>query len=427
MTRTGSPDRGADAAAIAAVRASGKHGAAELDVKLKRVYVYHGRYWYAQDLEEKRPNGKPKQKWHRLTRVSDGEPALLQALAEFLSAGEEATAAGQVARYVDDYLKTKLPHAHDAAALGRSVAALLGKNQQPEQDGNLPGYIDDYLKVKRPELTSGDVKKEYERMFGEIKKDLGAFNVDQVTPGDILQWLNARWGNKPTTRRAYKARLSGFFSWCVLKRLREANPCREIQVKKPPKRRATVTSPEIYHALRDALPANLQCFIDLCFLTTARPTEIRLLMESQIQDGIIHFVPTKTEETSAATVDWPITPEIDAVLKRARSLNKLQAVRKGDAPVIQTRDGSPYSRMGLFSIWERARKKAEKRVPGCVKVTTRDIRPYALTCAEKAGARIEDLRKAAAHTSTGTTEGYLDQYRQVVSPIRMTLPPSPKK
>jgi hypothetical protein len=141
LTGTCSPDTGANATAVAAARAPGKHGATELDVKLKRVYVYHGRYWYAQDLEEKRPNGKPKQKWHRLTRVSDGEPVLLTALAEFLSVGEQATPAGEIARYVDDYLKTKMPAAHDVTALRRAVSNILAKNPQPEQDGNLSATL----------------------------------------------------------------------------------------------------------------------------------------------------------------------------------------------------------------------------------------------------------------------------------------------
>jgi integrase len=367
--------------------ASGKHRASGCaPLKIKRVYAEHGRYYYLQDLEQTKPTGKPWQKKHPLTRVSEGEAALLNALAEFLGT----------------------------------------MNAQGEKVGNIGGAIDGYLKVHLPELKNGNSKKDQERMFGVIKQAFAEFDVDQIAPGDVLTFLNG-WADKPTARRAYKARLSGFFGWCVISRLCRENPCRELKLKQPPKRKATIKSPAIYHAIRDALPPIGQCFLDLCFLTTARPTEIRVLRESQIYDGVLHFLPSKTEQSSAATVDWPITPEIEAVLKRARSLNKLQAVGRGDASVIQTRDGSRYSATGLFSMWKRARTEAEQKVAGCAKVTTRDIRPYALTSAEKAGARIEDLRKAAAHTTTATTEGYLDQYRQVVSPIRMTLPQRPNK
>jgi integrase len=66
-----------------------------------------------------------------------------------------------------------------------------------------------------------------------------------------------------------------------------------------------------------------------------------------------------------------------------------------------------------------ARACAKAQVAG---VTTRDIRPFALTTAEQMGYNVDELRKAAAHTSVETTEGYLGQYRQVVSNVRLTLP-----
>jgi integrase len=66
----------------------------------------------------------------------------------------------------------------------------------------------------------------------------------------------------------------------------------------------------------------MQCFIELCYLTCQRSTEIRLLTWEQIDraTGVIHFVPTKTAESSGEAVDWPITPDIDTVLNRARLL-----------------------------------------------------------------------------------------------------------
>jgi hypothetical protein len=35
---------------------------------------------------------------------------------------------------------------------------------------------------------------------------------------------------------------------------------------------------------------------------------------------MLHFLPSKTEDSSDEVVDWPIIPEIDAVLKRAQTL-----------------------------------------------------------------------------------------------------------
>jgi integrase len=49
----------------------------------------------------------------------------------------------------------------------------------------------------------------------------------------------------------------------------------------------------------------MQCFIDLCYLTCQRSTEIRLLTWEQIDRvaGVIHFVPTKTAASSGEAVD----------------------------------------------------------------------------------------------------------------------------
>ena len=85
----------------------------------------------------------------------------------------------------------------------------------------------------------------------------------------------------------------------------------------------------------------MQCFIDLCYLTAQRSTEIRTLKWSQIDRaaGVIHFVPSKTEESSGAAVDFKITPEIEAVLDRIREIDGRPRI--GDANVIHNRKFEP--------------------------------------------------------------------------------------
>jgi hypothetical protein len=124
-----------------------------------------------------------------------------------------------------------------------------------------------------------------------------------------------------------------------------------------------------------------------------RPTEIRLLRDSQISETGILFRPTKTNDASGAEVTWPFTPEIQAVLERACKLNKLSALHSR-LFMLQSSDGSAYTKTGLKSLWRRARAKAQ--VAG---VTTRDnIRPFALTTAEQMRYNVDQLRKAAGVT-----------------------------
>lgn len=351
------------------------------DMRITRVTQSDGRYYYIRDLEARSATtGRPKQKWIPLTRVAEGEQALLAKLAELL---------------------------------GTAPAA---------NTGNIGKAIEGYLRHKRGDLTPY-VMKEYDRMFKVIGKAFRAFDVDQVRPGDVLTFINEKFAAKPTTRRAYKARLSEFFGWCVLQQLCAVNPCREIRIKSPPKRGARLDL-DTYWKIHDALPPQGQCFLELMYYTMQRPTEIRLLDSVQITGGHIDFTPTKTQHSSGASVRVPITPAIEATLARLQAINKLQPLRGARAPVIQDSTGSPYTRRGIYDMWKKACDKA-----GVTGVTTRDVRPFALTNAEKLGYILEDLRKAAAHTTVDTTEGYISGYRETISPVHLpalTRPNSPK-
>lgn len=346
-------------------------------MKLKRVTVKAGRYYYIEDLAERAPNGRPKQKWHKLTRVDEGETALVKAL-----------------------------------------AALVGESEQ--RTGNLPARLMDFRREHMPTL-SHDVRKEYERMYDAVAKSFAAFDTEQVIPGDVLTFLRDNFADKLTAQGHYKARISTFFSWCVLKGYATANPCREIRVKKPPKRRGKMTA-ELYWRMHDALPEMGKAFLELAFLIAQRPTEPRLMRESWISGDWITIQPGKTLRTTGDEVRFRITPEIQAAIDRARAARPKRTVilldRRRDPFILQTRDGTGFTKEGLNSMWIRAREKAGITVD----VTTRDIRPFALKAMEDAGVPLDEIRKAAVHSTTTMTEHYLNQHRDRNSKARLQLP-----
>lgn len=77
------------------------------------------------------------------------------------------------------------------------------------------------------------------------------------------------------------------------------------------------------------------CLIDMSYLLLARGIDIRMLKESQIEDGRIRIKPSKTQKTSGKAVDIIVTPEIAEVIARARGLKIKygldQSVRVSDA------------------------------------------------------------------------------------------------
>jgi len=340
------------------------------------IAIKRGRYYWRRFLPGR------KQAWVSLTRVAQGEAALLAVLAELRARAEEA--AGH---------------------------------------GNLPALIAEFQTSLR---LSPEVGREYARMYGYIARRFADFDADQVRPRTVLEFL-ARWSDKPTMRRAYKARLSQFFSWCVVAGHLDINPCREIRLPEPPKRRARLDA-GMFWRIHDALPAKWQCFIALMFLTGQRSTEIRLLRESAIGPERLRFEPSKTRASSGEYVEVVITPEIGAELARARAIrdeerrrrerrSKIVAMDRGDEPLFAGRRALPYTRWALRCAWRDARKRA-----GLASVTSRDIRPFSLAALERAGYSLEAIRRAAAHTTTAMTEHYLNQHRDRVSAARLRMP-----
>ena len=391
-----------------------------------RVYKKFGTWYFVEDTNERHAPrmvngrlapGRPKQKWHKLARVAEGEAALHAALARL--------------------------HGRPAAA----------------DRGDMKALLAEHARVHFPTLTFG-VKKEYERMYGVIGEEFAEFNAAEVEPGDVLDFLNLKFAEHRTARRAYKARLSTFFSWCALNTARtgvKSNPCSVITLAAAPKRRGRMNA-AVYWAMREALPEIGRLFLELCYLTRQRPTEIRLLRESALRADRIRFEPTKTLRTSGDYVEIARSPWINAALERLRELRAVRVKARKVIPLDEQRDpflllsedGMPFTKTGLNSVWRRAREKAAREVVAAglasdgpasldsaaatsgaeaaalLAVTTRDIRAFALSQMEKDGHTVQAIREAAVHTTTTMTEQYLNQHRERYSSAVLSLPPKPQ-
>ncbi|MCA8260864.1 tyrosine-type recombinase/integrase [Burkholderia multivorans] len=358
-----------------------------------RVYIRSGSYYWA------RPDGK----WLKLARVSDGEVRMLQRLAEEKRDFEPKLGNGNVPRLVGEYMDT-----HKAK------------------------YAESY-------------RDEWARRGDAVVFYFRDWNVERIDAGDVEDFLTANWPEKLPMQRAMKAWLSKFFNWIVRrKKLMQVNPCREVVVKKP-KVRDVYIPDRHFVAIREALMSYeykkdadtpnerivigkvptgpmMQCFVDLCYLTCQRSTEIRLLRWDQIdrEAGVIHFVPTKTEDSSGEAVDWPLTPDIEAVLARAKLLDPAF----GQTYVIRDKKGNPKTDQACRDAWDGAVKRAAKSDPSIEgkPYTIKDIRAKALTDAKRAGYAIEELRVAGAHTDTSTTETYIKSREVPRSNVVLHLP-----
>ncbi|CAG9172415.1 hypothetical protein LMG23992_02225 [Cupriavidus laharis] len=358
-----------------------------------RVYTKNGSYYWVR---------KGDGKWIPLGRVKDGEARMLERLAQ-----EK-----------------------------RKVEAMHTK-------GNMPGFVAEYIE-KHEGKYAESYRVEWKRRGEDVRAAFHAFDIEQVDTAAIMDFLEDNWANRAAMKRAMKAWLSPFFTWAVQRRHVTVNPCREVVVKKPRGRDVYIPH-EHFLRIRAALASytyektlpggevkvvvakvptgpEMQVFVDLCYLTCQRSTEIRQLRWSQIDEraGVIRFKPSKTEKSTGQAVDCPITPEIAEVLRRAQTLRGgVSAQIAQDDLVVVDSHGKAKTAAACREAWDGALVRAGLEKMDYV---VKDIRAKALTDAEAAGYKMDALQVVGAHANLATTAKYIKQRKVPVSVVRLQLP-----
>lgn len=339
---------------------------------MKRVYQKHGAFYFVA------PSGK----WHRLCAIKEGEARMLRELAKHKDA------------------PTPIPG---------SMGALLR------------AWWKDF-KGTYAESTIAD----YELMFPKIEAAFIDFpHVRDVTPRAVYDF-SRQWASRPRQSNKYLALLSMMFRFaCAPLAWRTDNPCDQVRpLNTGPKRSRYITDRE-FHKIRQGAKIGkdgrvvasgemIVCAIDLAYLTFQRQGEIRRLKSTDIDEEWLYFKPTKTESTTGARVRWKRTPEIDAVLERARSFGKVKPL---DGYVIHNLKGRPYTKSGIETAWRRACKRAE-----VLDANFHDLRGKAQTDAKARGYAMEQIRDGATHADTKTTEGYIKLREELESRIALPMP-----
>ncbi|MEX3629647.1 MAG: tyrosine-type recombinase/integrase [Burkholderia sp.] len=316
------------------------------------------------------------------------------------------------------------------------------KYARPEGNGDMRPLIDEYVKQYRAQHREKAWPKYGDYAGNGFRKS----NVAAVRPSHVSNWLKVKYAGKLPMQRVMRAFLSGFFQWCVDTDRIDMNPCKEVKLKKPKARSVYITD-DHFARIRTALltytyvvhkdtPKEktitgkvstgpmLQCFFDMCYLTAQRSTDIRSLTWAQVdrEVGVIHFTPSKTEDSSGIAVDWPITPDIAAVLDRVRGIDG-GVQRIGAAPVSHASNGkkagNAYGATAVRSAWDRACERAGLTDAD---YTVKDIRAKSATDAKRAGYDLDEIMTGLAHTDAKTTEIYLKQRDVPLAKLRLTIP-----
>lgn len=325
----------------------------------------------------------------------------------------------------------------------KALAAIL--ENKKVMTGSMPYCCDQYRENKLGKY-SAETQAQYTQYLKSIANCFEDFHVTQVTTKDCAVFLRENFKGKPNTARKYSALMRRLFKYTISELgLRQDNPVDQLDLSDyETKRRKILPTHNQVRAIRAAGMVSKErkdtgntvatvsgpmfgCLIDMAYLLWQRAIDVRTLKESQVEDGRIRFKPSKTSTTSGKTVDIVITPQIQEVLDRARGIKKEYKI-KGQ-PLITpylfpSRRGKPYSKSGLFSMWDRARDRIgiNKDSPPEERIQFKDLRALGATDAAKAGTNKDAIQTRLAHTSGKTSDIYIKESVPELSAIDLPLP-----
>lgn len=309
----------------------------------RRVYTKHGRYWYV----------SPAGRWHGLTRITAGLPAMLRALAEL----------------------------QDGDIRGHLLPAVATRWQGSKESAG---------------EWEASTRRNMERVIAHVAARFADFAPAQVSAPVVFEYLRD-FLPTPRTYNLHRSVLRQILSFAALEGLRDGhNPVDDVPQRKMAKRRRIVTDAEIAAIkaalLQQARGGRAHCImVDLCMLTGQRIGDVlKMRWQDVTADGLL-VDQGKTGE--------PLLIEWTPALRGAVDACAVGRDRVGHLLVQST--GTPYRYSGVRSAWVRALERA-----GIDDLHIHDLRG-------RAGADVTDQRGPYAaqvllgHASVTMTEGYV--------------------
>lgn len=279
-----------------------------------------------------------------------------------------------------------------------------------EGAATVPQMLDNALVVLAERLKPATFR-EYTRAANNLKPAFEGFTPADVEPRHVAQYLETR------TARVSANREIAFLSTCweIARRrgwIKLPNPCDGIRRNKERSRKNTAKPDDVRALLARDEP--LTDMVELSLMTAIRESDLLNLTMRAIEPEGLRIKPAKTDESTEAELLFKWTPELRAVLDRARARRR----RVGSIylfPVrCRSRAGQPYTVNTFQNVWRRYFARC-----GVVGLTWHDLRRTALQM-RKNESGLEAAQTLAAHSSITTTEGYTSGVgAAVVEPVRL--------
>jgi integrase len=349
---------------------------------LPGVIESHGRYFRIVCV------GSAK-KWVPLSRVDEGRPALLRAMAE---------------------LEDRPPPAADS----------------------IPELIKSWERDELLRLTSAQSQRMARLYNARIGHQLADFDAAGVTVPAVVDMLS-HYRHQPRTYNAMRGQLRELMRYAELRGWRPpgSNPTQAVRTMALPARHRYITDSELrriklgawWGAGRVATQSGpMMCgLIDLLYLTGQAIGDVLRLDESDVAGSLLLFRRAKVAHSTGAAVRIRVSPAlrdaIDRLLAHKHGVIERIRRRTGAEPIspalIITRDGQRAGQSGISSAWDRACERA-----GVLDAHIHDIKAKAITDTERRlGMRA--ARVQAQHSTEQQTASYVrSRAAEIIKPTR---------
>lgn len=282
-----------------------------------------------------------------------------------------------------------------AADLPTALAEYAAIIDTARRGGGMAELIDKVIAHIAPRLKPNTVMQ-YRIAADRLKVILVEFAPEQVRPRDVAA-IKTHYASTPNMANRIITVLRIVFDHAVEWQLVEANPCVGIRRHKEAKRGRLVSPAEFAAIKAAARHRAIPIVMDLCYLTGQRIGDVLAIKPEDVSAAGISF----TQQKTGARLLVGMTPELRAVIERARAVHKPDPRAK---TLLYTRGFRLYSYSTIRDAFNRARDAA-----GVVDVTIHDLRAMAITAADEQGI---DAQTLGGHTSPQQTSRYI-RHRKV--------------
>lgn len=266
--------------------------------------------------------------------------------------------------------------------------------------------LESYLVHELPK-RSESYRRDQTRLSKYVILGLGEISLDEITAIAINAYLTYRENQStPAAVQKERALIGATMKYACKNAWAPHNPMSNVPSRCGRKKRKHELDVEDLRAFATYAPLPIRRYLQAKLVTGARRADILKMMRHQFKEDGIHLTPSKTAETSGASIIIEWTPRSRAIM------NDLWKYWR-HLYLITNRKGTPYTYDGFQSQWQKWMRKAHAKGVIKKRFTDTDIRAFVAN-----GLELDDARKLLGHSDTRTTKAhYRQDAERVKSPV----------